>query len=285
MFLIAYNTYSQKWYNFFGTSNHNETNRDITEAYDNGYLVSGSYKIPTPSNWLIKTDINGNILWDKVILHDLLEVFSGYLDQNNSGEIAIGRCLTYDNGDQWPMVLKLDSCGDKLWCREFIDNNYSHGWFTDIICLDNGDVLALGKLFSIENYNERIFLYYIDANGNLIWRESYASKEDHPLVLERTGDRIHKYSNEYIISGDCYYPYPGNPGTGYMRPFYIGIDNEFKEKWILPFGVNDSIIGSAFNLIPLNDSVYMGVGFKWETGEDQNSILMFFNGDGEELGI
>ena len=69
-----------------------------------------------------------------------------------------------------------------------------------------------------------------------------------------------------------------------MRPFYVGIDSEFKEKWILPFGVNDSILGSSFNVTPLNDSVYMGVGFKWETGEDQNSILMFFNSEGEELG-
>ena len=38
-----------------------------------------------------------------------------------------------------------------------------------------------------------------------------------------------------------YYPNPGNPGTGYIRPFFIGIDSEFKEKWILPFGVNDSL--------------------------------------------
>ena len=109
--LLLIDVRSQKWENNFGTSSHNETTRDVTESYDNGYLISGSYKVPTPSNWLIKTDINGNILWDKVILHNELEVFSGYIAQNNSGEIAIGRCLTYNNGDQWPNVTKLDSCG------------------------------------------------------------------------------------------------------------------------------------------------------------------------------
>ena len=58
----------------------------------------------------------------------------------------------------------------------------------DVIIFDNGDVLALGYMQSLENYNERIFLYYIDTNGNLVWRQSYASKENHPLVLERIGE-------------------------------------------------------------------------------------------------
>ncbi|MCD4682409.1 MAG: T9SS type A sorting domain-containing protein [Bacteroidales bacterium] len=282
--LFSLDVHSQKWDNIYGTSNHTETQRDLVESYDNGYLISGSYKIPSSSNWLIKTDINGDVLWDKVILHDLHEVFSGNLDQNSSGEIAIGRCISQDNGDQWPTVVKLDSCGNKLWCREFIDDEYTHGWFEDVILFDNGDVLALGYMFTFESYNERIFLYYIDKNGTLVWRQSYASKENHPLVLERMGGGLHQFENEFIITGRCYYPYLGNPTIGYIRPFFIGVDNEFNEKWILPFGVNDSLLGEANSVIPLNDSVYMGVGYMWASGSKPNSLYMFFNNEGEELG-
>ena len=114
----------------------------------------------------------------------------------------------------------MDSCGNKLWCRYYIDNNYSHGWFRDLILFENGDILALGYMFSFESYTERIFLYYIDSNGNLSWRQSYSSKEDHPLVLEREGAGLHQLNNEFIISGECYYPYPGSPGTGFNAAFF-----------------------------------------------------------------
>ena len=153
-----------------------------------------------------------------------------------------------------------------------------------VILFDNGDVLALGYMQSLENYNERIFLYYIDKYGTLVWRESFASKEDHPLVLERIGYKIQQIEKGYIINGWCAYPYPGNPGTGYTRPFFIQIDSAFNEKCILPFGITDSIMGEANDVIPLNDSVYMGVGYMWVAGSKQNSLYMFFNENGEELG-
>jgi len=59
----------------------------------------------------------------------------------------------------------------------------------------------------------------------------------------------------------------------------------FNEKWILPFAVNDTILGNAYNVIALNDSVYMGVGYRVMTGFDQFSVFMYFNSNGEELGF
>ncbi|MCB2219588.1 MAG: T9SS type A sorting domain-containing protein [Bacteroidetes bacterium] len=280
--LFTLGSHAQKWNHVFGTTNYKEAFADVLGCYDKGYLISGWYQ-QFDGNWIIKTDINGNLLWDKIITHNEYEVGDGEIDQNKSGEIVFARYLNFPEGGQWPLVIKLDSCGNKLWCRVYIDDEYMHGWFEDVIHFDNGDVLALGKLFTTESYNERIFLYYIDSYGNLIWRQSYASKENHPLVLERIGVDIHKFDNEYIINGWCAYPYPMNPGTGYMRPFYIGIDSLFKEKWILPFGVNDSITGMAYDVFPLNDSVFMGVGYMWGDNSNENSLYMFFNKDGEEL--
>lgn len=283
LLIIQINLFGQKWDHIFGTSGYKEACADILECYDKGYLISGWYE-QLNGNWIIKTDFNGNLLWDKIIIHNEYGVVDGLIDHNNSGEFVIARCLNFPNGDQWPSVIKLDSCGNKVWCRVFVDDEYNSGCMQDVILFDNGDILALGYMQSLVNYNERIFLYYIDINGNLVWRQSYASKENHPLVLERIPDGIHQFENEFIINGWCAYPNPGSPATGYMRPFFIGIDNEFKEKWILPFGVDDSIIGSATNIIPLNDSVYMGTGFVWETGSEQNTIFMFIKSDGEELG-
>ncbi|MCD4731482.1 MAG: hypothetical protein K8R74_12835, partial [Bacteroidales bacterium] len=54
--LLQTSLLSQKWDQTYGTANNTETCRDVLETYDHGYLISGSYKIPTSSNWLIKTD-------------------------------------------------------------------------------------------------------------------------------------------------------------------------------------------------------------------------------------
>ena len=135
--LSSHLSFSQKWDNVFGTPNYKESSPDILECYDNGYLISGWYE-QLAGNWIIKTDLNGNLLWDKKIIHSSYEVSDGEIAQNIYGEIVIGGYFNFPNGSQWPNITKLDSCGNKLWCRSFIDDNYSHGWFEDIILYDKG---------------------------------------------------------------------------------------------------------------------------------------------------
>jgi hypothetical protein len=46
----------------------------------------------------------------------------------------------------------------------------------------------------------------------------------------------------------------------------------------------DSVYGDAYSVIAVNDSIYMGVGERLLEGYNMNSLLMFFNNDGHELG-
>ncbi len=281
---LTLNSFAQKWDKTYGTTYYDEYFEDLVECYDHGYLISGSNDLSPYPNLLIKTDINGSILWEKTIQHANYSIAKGAIDQNCSGEIAIARCLNFPNGDQWPSIIKLDSCGNKLWCRVYIDDEYNSGSIQDVILCENGDVLALGYMQSLENFDERIFLWYIETNGNLLWRKSYASKEDHPLIMERIATRLQKYGSQYIISGRCWYPYPANPNVGYKRPFFIGVNNEFKEEWILPFGVNEMIVGRSYDVIALNDSIYMGTGSSIIGGGESISLFIYFTSKGDVLG-
>jgi hypothetical protein len=70
-----------------------------------------------------------------------------------------------------------------------------------------------------------------------------------------------------------------------LRPLFIKIDSQFNEEWILPFGIADSIHGQAYGTVSLNDSVYFGIGVRVSSATyNQNSLLMFFNENGEEIG-
>ncbi|MBM3437069.1 MAG: hypothetical protein FJY07_12740, partial [Bacteroidetes bacterium] len=60
------------WPKYYSKTNNDSYSDDITEMYDKGYLICGNYNGYYGSDfkqwsWLIKTDINGNILWDKII--------------------------------------------------------------------------------------------------------------------------------------------------------------------------------------------------------------------------
>jgi hypothetical protein len=280
LFIINYSI-AQKWDTILGNPGTIESFRDVIECYDKGYIVSGYYG-NLQANWLIKTDINKNVLWEKFLTWDGIIVEGSHIDQNLNGEFILASIVSGAIG-QWPWITKLDSCGEKAWCRVFPNNNYDYGWYNDVLALDNGDFLALASFISTEN-NDRLYLDYIDSDGNLIWRQLYAAQENHAHIRSCAGDGIKKYGNNYIIHGDCYYPYPSDTTHFYQRPLFIMLDSLFNEQWIIPFGVNDSIIGSAAETIQLNDSVFMGVGMLRLEGTTEHSLIMYFNEDGQELG-
>lgn len=87
------------------------------------------------------------------------------------------------------------------------------------------------------------------------------------------------------MAGYCYYPFPNNPNHMWLRPLFIGIDSSFKEKFVIPFMVKDSVIGMAGSLFPVNDSIIMAVGARYTLPAlyEIASSMMFIKTDGKEL--
>jgi len=68
---------------------------------------------------------------------------------------------------------------------------------------------------------------------------------------------------------------------------FIGIDTLFNEQWVLEFGMVDNMKGKALTSIPINDSLFMGVGryrYADSTGELQDGWAMYYNEQGEQTG-
>jgi hypothetical protein len=284
LLLLSVFAHSQKWEHTFGSPYRGENGVDVFETYDKGYLIMAG--IEGVDSWLIKTDINGNMLWNKHIddEYPYLDIFSTILS-DPSGNIYLMGWRVVEFQDGWPLIVKLDSCGEQVWCRQFIDDENDWGWVDDAILLGNGDILAMVQMESQQQI-DMVFLYKVTSDGELLWKKSYASKNDYPLMHSRNPGTLQFLNDMYIISGYCYYAYPNNPPHGYLRPMFIGVDTLFEEKFVLPFGMADSIPGKAFSTIAINDTLFMGAGQHWKlTDKDAyfNSLLMFFNNEGEEI--
>jgi hypothetical protein len=275
---------SQKWDTIIGSPDIDEGFQDIIEFYDKGYLVSGGNFEILQRNWLVKTDINKNVLWEKFVAWDNNYVVGSNIDQDSNGNSILASAVNGPGvAGLWPWISKINPCGEIEWCRVFPNESYDYGWYDDVLVLDNNDIITLVQFISEEN-NDRLFIDYIDKDGNFQWRHGYALQENHPHIRSCSGDGIRKYGDNYIIHGHCYYPYPDDTTHFFQRPLYIMLDSLFNEQWILPFGVNDYIVGESYHSISLNDSVIIGVGVRRMDGDVRNSLLMFFNMDGEEVG-
>ncbi|MCK9401249.1 MAG: hypothetical protein M0Q51_14820, partial [Bacteroidales bacterium] len=98
----------------------NVVGEDFTENYDKGYLLTGKFgQNYVHYIWLIKTDINGQIIWNKTF--GLPDSYIGFfsLDKDTTGNIFLSGGTTFYDSYSDPLVMKLNACGEKEWCLDF----------------------------------------------------------------------------------------------------------------------------------------------------------------------
>nr|NQU90098.1 T9SS type A sorting domain-containing protein [Bacteroidota bacterium] len=261
------------------------------EHYDHGYLITGNTDVGAGDfqGWLVKTDINGQLLWDKQIISfspDQVLLCKSLYDQH--GNIYVFGLLHQTLPHEFPFIAKLNACGELQWCRLFAIEGSEYGGIEDALFLDNGDLYCMALMPDIPPVDEFIMAFRITPEGECLWFKHYASHENHPNFSTRLGSSINKFGDLYIITGYVYSPYPnGNPNHVNFRPMFIGIDEEFEEQWVVEFGIQDSLLGKAASCVAINDTLFMGVGryrFVENGSMDKKAWLMFFNHKGEEVG-
>jgi hypothetical protein len=260
---------------------------DITNTYDQGYLICASVANSTVGNTkVLKTNVNGSILYDINLIHNDFTAGLGKFCLDSSGNLYGGGSVHFNNGpfSSLPAIVKLNSCGETVWCKHLPGTSQSMGgWVTDIIINSNNELIVL--IFqSTGGYDDQIYLAAFNLDGKELWIRSYAKKNDYPLMVNQYGLKLIEHKNGYYIAGECYYPYPGNPNHVFLRPLFIGINSDFKEKWVKPFYALDSVFGWAETIIPINDTVLMGGGIRRYYGDISNALLLFVTVEGEELG-
>jgi hypothetical protein len=280
LFVMAQN---QDWEIHIGLSNRAEGAKDLIEYYDKGYYLEGLVEVSQEWNgWNVKTNINGEIIWDKIIEYnpDIMYGWCVVLDDEGNRYVAGDR---FSDDDVWPFVTKFNPCGEPVWCKIIINDQLDEGSVWDIIINENNEIIILSNYISLAN-EMQIYLECFDQNGEYLWKKPYARQEDHPWIDVPVAFDLMEHNHEYYISGYCYWPFPSDTTHYFLRPLFIGVDSLFNEKWILPFYALDSVFGDAYYSLPLNDSIIMGVGLR-RVGNDGNSLLMYYNTDGENIGF
>jgi hypothetical protein len=273
---------------YFGLPNTNATFRDLIEYYDKGFLLLNqlsSLSVTGIGNWNIKTDKTPDILWDQTLIYPAGILAARKVVQDFEGNIYVGGTVFFNFPDI-PFLAKFNPCGEQEWCVMLPKEEYGQGVIVDIVVNESEEIIVLLQYLVPGNPGilDRAFLAALSKNGELLWINAYASPNNYPLLRLPIVNSIIYHNGMYFIAGRCYYAYPSNPNTFYLRPFFIGIDSAFNEKWILPFGHDIPITGDSFCSVPINDTIMVGAGWR-SISSVPSGLLMYYDINGNEIGF
>jgi hypothetical protein len=186
VFIVALTTIkclSQDWPKVFG-DDIRAYGEEILEHYDKGYQICGSVLRDASHfkyGWLIKTDINGNLLWDKKFGDPSVENFFLDFDKTVDHGLIISGATAQEDIERDPLFVKLDPCGEIEWCKIFISDHDNTA--TGIVALPNGEYLGMLQYYGGDAQHIRISLVKMDASGEPIWIKNLA-QEDSTIVNE-----------------------------------------------------------------------------------------------------
>ena len=210
--------------------------------------------------FIIKTTINGEMLWYKTVseINDATDI----RDINQSYDS--GFILTGTTGEQTnqhnPFIMKLNKCAEPEWCRIYNTPNPNDESGQAIWPIPGG-YIALFHAYGEDPLHQRVWLYRLNSMGEIIWKQLYGQSSNN--IINELGESLFITQDyHFIITGYCDYPNPGNPTPYYLRPFIIKTDSTGTAEWELPWSLinSENFYGESYGSLTDNDGTIYTVG-------------------------
>jgi hypothetical protein len=212
----------------------------IQQTFDGGYIIAGatsSFGVDSGDAYLVKTDLNANIIWSKTFGGIKNEYFNDVKQTNDSGYVMVGRSKSFGQGITDILVVKTDKNGNLMWAKIYggavEQNGYSIQQTTD------GGYVLCGWTTS---FTGGIYTIRLDGSGNITWTKIYGGFFDAGYHIEQTTD------GGFIITGD-------NFSSGEIS--LIKTDSAGTPVWAKTYGAPG---GNGFSVHQTSDGGYVVFG-------------------------
>ena len=204
------------WSQSFGTGNY-QTGTSVTQLADGSLLlvgtISGAIGSQGEDVYLIKTDANGNKLWERNF-----GTTAGNDDYGNAAvQLSNGSFVIVGESGGDHLIMGADQNGNKTW-EKTIDKNTQDYLNSAIVTSDN-KVLVSGITGTGNDNN--YYLAKIDpaGNGNVIWENTYGGNG-----YEEQGRLIALSDGNYLLSGS-------SNSTGSSKAFLVKVNGTGNKLW------------------------------------------------------
>ncbi|MFX0196918.1 MAG: NosD domain-containing protein [Candidatus Hodarchaeota archaeon] len=208
--------------------------RSVEQTADGGYIILGwteSYGVGGRDLWVIKTDIDGNVEWDKTYGGKKFETGRSVEQTTDGGYIIGGATFSYGAGGEEVWVIKTDADGNIIWEK-------TYGGPDEDACrsvkqtADGGYIIAGARMTPGAGPFD-VWVIKIDATGTVVWEKTYGGPaDDGSRSIEQTAD------GGYIIAGTT-----KSYGAGDKDVWVIKIDATGTVIWDKTYGGPESEMG------------------------------------------
>jgi hypothetical protein len=170
---------------------------DVRQTTDGGYIITGrtdSFGAEHRNVWLIKTDADGNEIWNRTFGGDGWESGESVSQTADGGYIITGYTTSYGAGEEDVWLIKTDRKGNLIWSQTFGGRNDDVG--KSVCQTASGSYIVVGYTYSFSDRGSDVWLIKTDANGKLIWSQNYdGGSGDIGSSVRQTADR------GYMVTG------------------------------------------------------------------------------------
>ncbi|MFX0066679.1 MAG: hypothetical protein ACFFC7_31455, partial [Candidatus Hermodarchaeota archaeon] len=199
-----------QWNQTYGGKDY-DTPDALIQTPDGGYALAGetySYGAGSIDYWLVKTDSNGIIQWNRTYGGAGTEEASGIIQTSDDGFALIGHTRSYGAGGDYvsaAWLIKTDADGVMQWNRTYGPSDFERG-YTLIQTADGGFVFGGTQVtpspFFIKATNQAsssqdFWLVKTDATGVAQWNQTYGT-EDKECVY----DLIQTTDGGFMLAGE-----------------------------------------------------------------------------------
>lgn len=272
------------WDKKLGGSN-DEWANFVQETNDGGFIVVGgteSYGVGTDETilgkstltenlWLIKTDFEGNVEWEKTFGGPDIDEGSSVRETIDGGYIIVGYTTSYGSGANDLWLIKTDSEGNYDWMKTFGGSNDDVG-FSALETIDGGYIVT-GYTASYGRGNNDLWLIKTDSKGNEEWSKTFGGPGfDEGTSIAKTNDGgyiITGYTmNQSETNGFSWLINPPDPGCVWL----VKTDSMGNEEW------NKTISGSGNDwgnfVIETEDGAFVVTGGTESFDAEANDVLL-----------
>ena len=273
------------WNRTFGGTN-DDVGECVQQTTDGGYIITGltlSFGAGSVDVWLIKTDKDGNMIWNKTFGGNNLDAGRSVQQTTDGGYIITGHTESFGSNSVEVWLIKTDNLGNMIWNRTFGGKSYDGGKWVQKTT--DGGYIITGVTYSFDAKERDIWLLKTDSAGNEMWNKTYGGIEDDDSeYVQQTTD------GGYIITG-----HTKSYGIGEWDIWSIKTSSSGNEMWNNTFGGAKSDYGYCVQqttdggYIITGDTKSYGAGERdcWLIKTDKDGNMMWnrnFGGENNDWG-